>query len=150
MMTTRRWWLTGAAAALVVAIAVATGVWALRESSPSDCAAVREMIAYNQRYNETLRAALGSDEPTEPPLSDYQEWADTIGAYSERINDPQLAPRARAAAEIATRSVDIMTVARTDTSSPTAPGIPAWAREYAAMDADFTRELGALERACAG
>jgi hypothetical protein len=145
-MTARRWWLAGIGTVAFAAIAVLLCVWLLPDRSDSDCTTVRQLIEFNQRHNEALAANSDPNEST--PLSDYEAWAAQVGSYASRITDPQLAPHAKAVADLASQSLTVAKEGQDDTAQSPEPGPPPWVQKYAKLDVQFKNELGALDKAC--
>ena len=145
-MTARRWWLAGMGTAALAAIAVLLCVWLLQDRSDSDCTTVRQLIEFNWNHNETL--AANSDPNKETPLTDYEGWAAQLGSYATKITDPQLAPHAKAVADLASQTITVVKESRDDAAQIPEPGPPPWVQKYAQLDVQFKNELGALDKAC--
>lgn len=145
-MTARRWWMAGTGTAAFAAIAVLLCVWLLPDRSGTGCTTVRELIEFNQRHNETL--AANSDPNKEIPLSDYEAWAAELGSYATKITDPQLAPRAKAVADLASQTVTVVKESRDEATQTLEPGPPPSAQKYAQVAVQFRNEIGSLDKAC--
>jgi hypothetical protein len=147
-MTARRWWLAGMGTAAFAAIAVLLCVWLLPDRSDSDCTTVRQLIEFNQRHNETLAANSDPNNPPETSPSDDEAWVARLGNYASKITDPQLAPHAKAVADLASQSLTVAKEGQDDTAQSPEPGPPPWVQKYAQLDVQFKNELGALDKAC--
>lgn len=145
-MTARRWWLAGLGTIAVAAIAVLLCVWLRPDRADSDCTTVRQLIEFNQHHNETL--AANSDPNKETSLSDYEAWAAQLGSYATEITDPQLAPHAKAVADLANRTVTVVKESRDEAAQPPTPGPPPSAQNYAQAAVQFRNEIGTLDKAC--
>ena len=146
MMTARRWWMAGMGTVAFAAIAVLLCVWLLPDRSDSDCTTVRELIEFNQHHNETL--AANSDPNKETQLSDYEAWAAQLGTYATKITDPQLAPHAKAVADLASQTTTVVKESRDEAAQTLEPGPPPSAQKYAQVAVQFRNEIGALDKAC--
>jgi len=145
-MTARRWWMAGMGTVAFAAIAVLLCVWLLPDRSDSDCTTVRELIEFNQHHNETL--AANSDPNKETQLSDYEAWAAQLGTYATKITDPQLAPHAKAVADLASQTTTVVKESRDEAAQTLEPGPPPSAQKYAQVAVQFRNEIGALDKAC--
>ncbi|MDT5063993.1 MAG: hypothetical protein QOK02_148 [Mycobacterium sp.] len=145
-MTARRWWLAGIGTVAFAAIAVVLCVWLLPDRSDSDCPTVRQLIEFNQRHNEAL--AANSDPDEETPLSDYEAWAAQVGSYAIKITDPQLAPHAKAVADLASQTITVVKESRDEAVQAPEPGPPPSAQKYAQVAVQFRDEINALNKAC--
>jgi hypothetical protein len=140
----------------VVLIAVGAFLYSYFSSpSSSDCAPVRELLAFNKTQTELLNSkthvpAEGSGEPaTEPSELDYRTWADGLTDRAAKVSDPELATQARALVQ----TVDRLVRARVDLDAQakaTAPGAAAPPAAYAVKGLydQFEAELGQLSKSC--
>jgi hypothetical protein len=147
-MTARRWLMAGMGTVAFAAIAVLLCVWLLPDRSDSDCTTVRQLIEFNQHHNETLAAHSDPKNPSETPLSDYEAWAAQLGSYATKITDPQLAPHAKAVADLASETITVVKESRDEAAQTPEPGPPPSAQKYAQVAVQFRNEIGALDKAC--
>jgi hypothetical protein len=146
-MTRRRWWTVAAVIVLAASVA-AVFMWILPDRSTSDCEVVHQLVDYNQKHNEAIRAQSDPNGVTEASMSDYTAWASRLRAYAESIRDPGLSSRANHVAALADQTVTIVGQAReVDTQVPTSSP-PPWVRRYADLNAMFKTEISAMARAC--
>jgi hypothetical protein len=142
---------------VLVAIAVAAGVWWLffRGPSSAQCAPVQELLAFNKTQIDAMNAkthipAPGSHEAaTEPSALDYQAWADGLADRAAKVTSPELSGQATELAQTADRLVR----ARIDfdaQSAHTAPGAPAppAAMAVAAFNDEFEARVKQLATTC--
>ena len=131
--------------AMVAVVVVLLCVWLIPDRSNSDCTTVRQLIEFNQRHNEALAA---NSDPNEAPLSDYEAWAAQLGSYATTITDPQLAPHAKAVADLAGQTVIVVKESRDEAVQTPEPGPPQSAQKYAQVAVQFRNEITALNTAC--
>jgi hypothetical protein len=142
---------------LVVAlIAVGALAWNYFSGpSSSDCAPVRELLAFNKTQTELLNSKTHIPEPgsyqemTEPSDLDYRNWADGLADRAAEVAEPELASQAKDLAQTADRLVS----ARIDLNAKTkaiAPGAapPPVAMAVAAFYEQFQAEVGQLSESC--
>lgn len=146
-MSPRRWFLVGAVVFFAAVIAI-VGVSVLSGKSRSDCDIVREMLDFNQAHNAAVTQVGSNDNPTETPISDYQEWASQLKTYANEIHDGSLAQHAERVAALASQTVTIVGQAREDSSQSPVSEPPPWVRAYANLNVQFKEEVSALSAAC--
>ena len=145
-MNPRRWLLVGV---FVFAAAIAlVGVLAIPGKTRSDCDIVRQMLDFNQAHNAAVTQMGSNNNPSEAPISDYQEWASQLTTYANEIQDGSLAQHAERMAALASQTVTIVGQARDDSSQPPVSEPPPWVRVYAQLNAQFKEEVSALGAAC--
>jgi hypothetical protein len=142
---------------VLVAVAVAAGVWWLffRGPSSAECAPVQELLSFNKTQIDAMNAkthvpAPGSHEAaTEPSALDYQAWADGLTDRAAKVTSPELSGQATELAKTADRLVR----ARIDfdaQSAHTAPGAapPPAAMAVAAFNDEFEMRVKQLATTC--
>lgn len=150
---TRRTWTLATLGALIVIGLAGTAAWLTsRQHHPDhspDCATVRAMIDYNTAQAKQLGAAFNPEQDTQPPVSDYQNWADHLGGYAAAIHQPDLADHASRLADHARQMVVLVTHARSNTTVPADPQAPPpWTHAYSELAHQTHTELVALNTAC--
>lgn len=149
MMTTRRWWITGAVTVTVLAaIAAAVFIWVVPGRSDSDCAAVRQLLDSNAAHDQAIIAQSDPDNPSETPVSDYRAQATQLKGFADEIADPGLARHAEKVAELADQTVGVVVESRDDANQAPVPGPPAWVQKYADLNSQFKTELAELVAVC--
>lgn len=144
-MSSRRWLLVGAFVfAATVAIVV---VLVMPGKTRSDCYTVRQMLEFNQAHNAAV-TQMGSNGPTETPISDYQNWASQLKTYANDVQDGSLAQHAERLAALASQTVEVVGQARDDPSQSPVSEPPPWVRAYAQLNTQFKEEVSALSSAC--
>jgi hypothetical protein len=147
----RHVWAAVIAAAAVTAGLVAFAIATHHQSAPSDCQIVRNLTAYNKSQEKAIANAFNPDQDHEASVSEYQQWADHIRGDAARIRAADLAAHAQRLADDATKLVELVRQARSDTTAPADPdATPPWAQPYADLGKQFHNELEALNRACPG
>jgi hypothetical protein len=140
----------------VVLVAVAAVVWNYFSGpSSSDCAPVRELLAFNKTQTDLLNSkthipAQGSyEEATEPSDLDYRNWADGLIDRAAKVTDPDLANQAKSLAQTTDRLVRarIDMTAQTKATAPGAPPPPV-AMAVSALYDEFQAEIGQLSTSC--
>lgn len=140
-MTPRRAVLAGVAALAVLVAGLLA--WHLRGGQArSDCDTVRDLIAYNQQFSEQTKTSAQTGDPALSTIEQYRQWATTIRDYSMQLGDPALAARAKTAAELAAKTVDLVPRYRAK------PDDDAIAREYAGIGIEYGNAITKLEHAC--
>ncbi|WP_142270956.1 hypothetical protein [Mycobacterium sp. AT1] len=142
---------------VVVAVLIGSAIWWMffRGPSSSDCAPVREMLAFNKSEIDALNAKTHVPEPgsseaaTDPSELDYRAWVDGLTDRAAKVTAPELAGPAKETAETADRLVR----ARLDfdaQSARTAPGAvaPASAMIVAAFNDQFEAQVTQLTKTC--
>jgi hypothetical protein len=148
-MTLRRWRLAAAVIlAVIVTIVAIVFIWVIPGGSASDCETVHQLIDYNQAHNKAIGTQSDPDQPSESPMSDYEDWASQLKAYAREIHDPRLVPHAEQVAALADQTLSVVRQARDDAAPTPTSGPPPWAQNYAELNAQFEKELSALEAAC--
>lgn len=140
----------------VAVIAVVALAWNYFSGpSSSDCAPVRELLAFNKTQTELLNSKTHIPEPgsyqemTEPSDLDYRNWSDGLADRAARVTEPELAAKAKDLADTANRLVSarIDMNAKTKSTAPGAPPPPV-AMAVAAFYEQFQGQVGQLSQAC--
>ena len=105
------------------------------------------MLDFNRTHNAAVSKA-GSTNPTETPISDYQQWASRLKTYANEVHDGPLAQHAEHVAALAAQTVVVVGEAWDDGSQSSASGPPPWVRSYAEINKQFEEEVSALSSAC--
>jgi hypothetical protein len=133
-MTRRRWWLAGSLVAVVV-LGIGLGV-ALRGGQSPGCDTVRAVVDEGERFHDAVAKEINGE--AETPASVYHEQIARIAQLAGEIDDDGSARRARAVAELAGRTVDLLPRVRA----------AEFAGEYSRTGAEFNANLMALSQAC--
>jgi|688.fasta_scaffold219632_2 hypothetical protein len=142
-MTRRRKLLAAAGAALVVVAAV-VGILLSRSShrTSPDCDTVRALIEDNSQFRDRMRASAGQKDSDPASAEEYRQWAERMTGYADKISQPDLADRAKIAADRAHRLADLVPRYRAK------PDDPATARDYAGIGIEFGNAISRMEYAC--
>ncbi len=155
MWRRRPFGITVLAVVIIAAVALAWNYFA--GPSSTDCAPVRELLAFNKTQTDSLNAKThipeegSTEQATEPSELDYRAWGDGLIDRAAKVTAPELADQARALAQ----TVDRLVRARVDLidrSAATAPGAapPPVAFAVAALYDQFEAQLGQLSKSCPG
>jgi hypothetical protein len=126
-----------------------------RGPSSSDCAPVRELLAFNKTQTDLLNSKTHIPEPgsyqkaTEPDDLDYRNWADGLADRAAKVTAPELAAQANELSRTADRLVRarIDMTAQTKATAPGA-GPPPVAMAVTAFYDEFQAEIGQLSQSC--
>ena len=142
----------------VTVVMVAGGFWWLHRQagrSDADCAAVRELLAYNKAHVDELNAKTHVPEPgapgsaTDPSDLDYAEWADGIDDRANRVTAEGLAEGSRELAQTVRRLVRATADfnAQKQTFAPGAQP-PGAAMLVVAFNEQYEAQVGTLTQMC--
>lgn len=114
----------------------------LRSGPPSDCDTVRDLLADNKRFTEQTKTSAQTNNPELSTIEQYREWAARLKDYAAQIHDPALSARASSAAELASRTVDLVPKYRAN------PDDVEVSRQYARIGIEFGNAITNLDYAC--